>query len=201
MKSLHKRYRHLIGLFCIIGIALGLFMLGLPAPAGFGLVALWQLSQFAMSKKPGCCFTSVLTPEQVREFQNILDGLKGYDGLFKDLASWSQEEIKSLPSRLSQIEKQLKKNRLFGLSQTGVRWIGDVPFVTDDCAEAVMATYIIGLSKHQNAFENAIRDGNLRQSLLQRSCAALGVQKAALDATTTPLPTVYVPQVVELVWK
>ena len=91
MKSLHKRYRHLIGLFCIIGIALGLFMLGLPAPAGFGLVALWQLSQFAMSKKPGCCFTSVLTPEQVREFQNILDGLKGYDGLFKDLASWSRE--------------------------------------------------------------------------------------------------------------
>src|SRR6266566_3403450 len=88
MKSFNKRYRHLIGLFCIIGIALGLFMLGLPAPASFGLVALWQLSQFVMSKKPGCCFIAGLTPGQVQEFERILDGLKSYDGMFKDLSSW-----------------------------------------------------------------------------------------------------------------
>src|SRR5689334_7204795 len=85
MKSWFKRFHQLIGLACIIGVAFALFMLGLPAPIAFAIVALWQLSQFALSNLPGFCFTTALTPEQLKEFQTILEGLKTYDGMFKDL--------------------------------------------------------------------------------------------------------------------
>src|ERR1043166_7361430 len=217
MNHLSKRYRHLFGLLCVIGIAFALFMLGLPAPGAFAIVALWQLSQFAMSKRPGGCFTTALTPEQLKEFQDILNGLKTYDGMFKDLADLSKVEggfaaIKKLPELLKTEQKRnddlhtqltkLRKQAAGFIGPSGVRWIGNVPFVTDDCANAITATFIAECRRVPNALEGLIRDSGTRERVLAKASAILGFEtRAALDATTTPLPTVYVPQVIELVWK
>lgn len=221
MKSFGKRYRHLIALFCVIGLAVGLIGLGAPVAAGLLIVGLFQLSQFAMSKRCGVCFNSALTPEQVKEFSQILDSFKGFDGLFKELMEISKQEggfaaIKKLPEllkgeqdRSDKLEKELKslrKQMVNFSSGTGVRWIGGVPFVTDDCAKALSSLVVLECQR-------ATPDGKMLAKLLNSekkethekflnlSAGNLGMElKAALTTADIPVPTVYVPQIVELVW-
>jgi HK97 family phage major capsid protein len=180
-------------------------------------VALWQLSQFAMSKRPGVCFTSAMTPEQIQEFQRILDGMKGYDGMFKDLAEIAKsaggfaairqlpEQLKTEQKRVDDLQGELKKlrKRAMTMSEAGVRWVGRQPFVTDDCAKAITSVFILECNRLSGALENLVRDPGTRERVKGMAAEVLGFEttKAALDATSTPLPTVYVPQVIELVWK
>src|SRR5216684_670046 len=229
MKPFHKKFKHLISLFCVLGIAIGLYNLGTPGPACFGIVALWQLSQFAMSKKSLACYITPagLTPEQIQEFSTILDGVKGYDEMFKALADLAKVEggfaaIKALPALLKteqtrndDLQKELKKLRKLAANfegPTGVRWIGNKPFVTDACARALTGTVLIevALMEGGRALERLIPERSRRERMLNLSAEYLGTDlktameiqsKAALDSTTTPLPTIYVPQVIELVWK
>ena len=48
MKTLFKKYKHLISLLAVIVMAFCLVMLGAPVASGIAIVCLWQLSQFAM---------------------------------------------------------------------------------------------------------------------------------------------------------
>ncbi len=210
----------------MLAIALGNLEL-LSAGGALFLVASFQLLLMSRSRSIGLCFNTVLTPDQIKEFGQILDSVKGYDSLFKDLVELSKMEggftaIKNLPALLKTEQKRndelqgeikkLKKHAANFTSHAGVRWVGGVPFVTDDCARALTATLVLDVSrlKDGQALEALIPDRNRREKLLAFSAECLGMdlrgamdalQKTAMDATTVPLPTIYVPQVIELVWK
>jgi HK97 family phage major capsid protein len=224
-----KRYKHLGGLLAIILLAFALVQLGMPGPVAIFLVGLWQLSQFAMSRPLAWgphCFTTVLTPEQLKEFGTILDSMKGYSDMFKDLAEIAKQEggfaaIKNLPNvlkaeqkRVDELQGELKKYKKLAAahSPNGVRWVGRVPFVSDECAKALTAIFVLDVSrlKDGQALESLIPERSRRERVLNYSAECLGmdlksaldsISKAALDSTTTPLPTVFVPQITELVWK
>ena len=220
-----KQYRNLIGLLLAIMLAVALFNLNVPGPVCVSLVAAWQLMAFAQSKayRRGQCFITALTPEQVTEFSRILDGVKGYDGMFKDLAELAKVEggfaaIKGLPAllkteqkrndtldaELKRVQKELLKNK----RSTGVTYRRnadgrEVPFVSDDCARAISSLYIMTCAQ-QGKWPATMRETSMQQRLLGEACEMLGVEQRAassLSGTEIPLPTVYTPQVVELIWK
>ena len=207
----------MIGLLLVVMLAVALFNLGAPGAVCITLVASWQLLQFARSRQPGYCFTTALTPEQLKEFEGILSGMKGYDTMFKELADLAKVEggfaaIKKLPELLKGEQKrndelaaEVKKLHKLSLGrlEAGVRWVGQIPFVTDECAKAITSVFVIECSKLSGALDHLIRDPGTRERVVGLASETLGFEttKAALTATTTPLPTVYVPQIIELVWK
>jgi HK97 family phage major capsid protein len=198
MKKTFKKYRNLIGLLLVIMLAVALVNIGVRGPVCFALVACWQLVQFARSRSPGYCFDTLLAPEQIKELEQILLGMKDYDGLFK-----------SLPGRLQALEKDnddlraqvrsLRKGS-FG-ANAGVRWIGNKPFVTDDCAAALTSVFVLQCAQIQNGLESLIPDAGARERVKLHAKSNLGmVSRTAMSGTEIPLPTVYVPQVIELVF-
>ena len=92
MKKNLKPYRHLLALFAVILGAVALAHLGMPPVACAMLVGCYQLSQIAMSKRQAMCYTTALSPEQIKEFEGILDGFKGYNAMFKELADLAKVE-------------------------------------------------------------------------------------------------------------
>lgn len=142
-----------------------------------------------------------MTETQVKEFETILNGMKGYDGRMKVL----DDQLKTEQKRNDELAAEVKKLRKLSLSraEAGIRWVGKVPFVTDDCAKAITSVFVLECSKLSGAMDHLIRDPGMRQRVLDVASETLGFEttKAALTSTTTPLPTVYVPQVIELVWK
>ena len=218
-----KRYRNLIGLALMIVLAVALVNVGLSPVVGALLVGTWQLVQFARSRKPGFCFTSALTPEQVKEFETLLKGFQGYDGMFKELAELAKMEggfaaIKGLPKLLKDEQKKnddlhtemkkLQKDLLKSKQSSGVTYRRngegrEVGFVSDECARAISSLYIVACAQMQK-WPSQWRDESTQKRLLDEACESLGIQQraaASLSGTEIPLPTVYVPQVVELVWK
>lgn len=219
MKPFRKKYRSLIGLALISLLSLALVMLGMPVPGALGIIGGWQLLQFAQCKPRAACYTaSVLTPEQIKEFETLMKEFGAYGDLLKKLKTIFAAEgldaaLKGLPllltdekKRVDEIHGELKKLRkqaaLFQGS-TGVRWIGNVPFVTDDCARALTSVFVLETSKlGENAMRQLNKESRSWDSLLGIARDYLGIeQKAPLDATSTPLPTIYVPQIIELVFK
>ncbi len=225
MKSFLKKYRHLTALFAVLVMAFAIVMLGaamrvdLTIPA-IMLIACFQLWQFAMSKpRRGYCYTGVLTPEQVKEFDDILKSFKGYDGMFKELVELGKNEggfaaIKQLPSLLkteqernNKLEEELKKLRKSALnfqSNNGVKWIRGVPFVTDDCAKAMTSMLVLECQRATpdgKMLAKLVSNSRQHEKILQLAAENIGLElKAALTTADIPVPTVYVPQIVELVW-
>ena len=203
MKKMLKPYWHLTSLLAVIVLSIALFALHIiPAAGILFIVAWWQLLQFAMSKpRRGVCFVGGLTPEQIEDFEDIVKQ-----------AQAEFPRLKGYADRLTQLEKtnddlrnqvnRMKKNVLGG-TQTGVRWIGGVPFVTDDCAKALTSVFVLDCSRVKGALETMLPDESARQRIMAHACGVLGVeQKAggALSPTDIPLPTIYVPQIIELVF-
>src|SRR5690349_4693818 len=102
--------------------------------------------------------TLPLTEDQVAEFKTILDGLREYKDMFPRLKQSlpsleSLDSLKSLPesfraladenSTLKSDLGKLRKHLLSGNTGSGVRWVGSQPFVTDDCARALAAMYVV----------------------------------------------------------
>ena len=116
------------------------------------------------------------------------------------------QRIEALEKAHDELQAQVRSYRKLQINSfgvgTGVRWIGDQPFVSDECANALSATFVMEAHR-ANALPTLVRDSAARQRVLDKSKEILGMAttRAALDSTSTPLPTVYVPQVVELVWK
>ncbi len=203
MKSFLRKYRHLTSLVAVIMAAFALVMLGAPLALGVFIVGLYQLSQFAMSKRTRFCCVAGLTPEQLREFDAAMREVS------ENVAEW-----KLLPGRMRELERrndemagELKKYRRLqaagGIGGTGVRWIGNIPYVSDDAAEAITATVVLGCSSEKEVFSGVFPDSSKRERLLAKSKAVLGVTQRAggsLTPTDIPLPTIYVPQIIELVF-
>lgn len=216
MKKFLKSHRHLLALFAIVMIAVAVTMLGAPASAALAVIGCFQIQQFAQSKRSGVCYNTVLTPEQVKEFQGIMDGFKQYGEMFPKLKDMFGEgggfaAIKKLPETLKELNeendklrteiKNLTKRILAGNTGTGVRWVDNVPFVTDECARAIAGIFITCCVR-QNKTSGAFFKGDTSiERALDMSAEALGITKAALTSSDIPLPTLYMPQVVELVWK
>ena len=202
MKKFLKKYGHLTALLAVLVMAFAFFQLGAPLSTCMVFVGLWQLSQFAMSKRRCSCFMATFTPEQVDEMDDILKGIRA-----------EMPKVKIVSDRLNQIEKinddlrsqinRMKKTGLNGLAgtQTGLRWVGGVPFVTDDFANFLSAKFVVDCSKIKGALETMKPDESARERILSYACGIIGVeQRAALTTTEIPVPTIYVPQIVELVF-
>jgi HK97 family phage major capsid protein len=139
---------------------------------------------------------------EMEEFTTALEGLKGYG-----------KTLKELPGRLDSLERenaglraqinQVKKLGLAGSGGGSVRWVGNVPFVTDDCAKALTSVFVLECSKvSEDALKTLIADDGNRQRVLSIARETLGMQtRAALTTTDIPVPTVYAAQIVELVFK
>lgn len=185
MQKLIKKYPHSFALLLIGLLGLAVFNLGVSlgaapvtaATTAFTILALGQLSQFAMSKRRGGCFLSGLTPEQVKEFEEIMDGLKEF------------------PKRLESIEKQVNAVRRLQLGAVGRTESGQNKFVSDGCAEQLGSILVISLER-----KGLLQDNRNRESLLQRASSILGIeQRAALTSSDIPLPVAYSAEVVYLV--
>ena len=201
MKNNRFKYPFLLATLLIAALVFSLFTLGaVNAAQAFGLLLLGQLAITSCSRQRAALFIPGLTPEQVSEFGDIMADLGGHGALLKALP----ERLRKLETENDELRSQLTKMRKSGLANlgSGVRTIGGVDFVSDDCAAALTATFIIGCAKHENGLERIIPDSQKRQRVTAYAASLLGLQtKQALDGTTTPLPTVYAPQIVELVWK
>jgi HK97 family phage major capsid protein len=202
LKRLLKPYRQLSYLLSVIILSLALFALHIiPAGGILFIVGCWQLLAFARSRRCGVCFTTVLSPEQIDEFQDILKQ-----------AQAEFPRLKGFTERLAQVEKtndelrgqinRMKKTGL-GMSSTGVRWIGGVPFVSDDCAKALTSVFVLDCSRIKGALESMLPDESARERIVGYARGVLGIETRAggtLSTSDIPLPTIYVPQVIELVF-
>ena len=207
-----NRYKHLIGLALIIMLAVALFGIGVPAPACFALVACWQLLAFAQSKgyRRGVCFTTVLTPEQIKELDTAVKNLASFDSMFKDLNEIHKgdakfEKLKLVPDLLAKEQKRndelhaelkkIAKRLLDSESDAGVTWKNGIPYVTPDCAR-----FLGGMAVLRAAQSNKIKGANA-EDLIARACGFLGMEvKAAIATTDIPMPVQYAQQIVELVY-
>jgi HK97 family phage major capsid protein len=212
-----KKMKHLMALAAIILLAATHVALGGSVVVGVAIVALWQLAQFAMSKRSGMAFNTVLTPEQVKEFEGIMKELKevgAYVPGLKELAATEggfaalkklPELLKGQGARVDELQgdiKKLRKQLAIQTSSTGVRWVGNVPFVTDECARGLSAITIVE-AKKIGALKALCRDESRHDGLIGKACEILGVeQKTAMtSADNIPALVAYMPQIVELVFR
>lgn len=222
MKKMFRKYRHTTSLLAVVVLMAALAALHvLPLAAGIVLLAIYQLIQLAISKpkRRYCYNTTGFTPEQIREFEGIVTELKTLGQHIPGLKSLSEADggfaaIKKLPEifkteakRVDEIQADVKKLRkLLSTSQGSgaVRWAGNVPFVTDDCARACASIFILETKKlGDSAMRQLNREERTWEGLVSRAYEFLGIeQKAggALTPTDIPLPTIYVPQIIELVF-
>ena len=219
MNKFLKKYRALSRLGVVVLFAVAVSLLGAPA-LGITLLCLFQLLEFAMSKRRVNCYRiSALTDDQIKEFETatkaagkfISDNTKLFEGLHhKDNGLEALQKLPALMSaqslRVDELQGELKKLRKSAAlyhGSTGVRWIGNQPFVTDDCARALTSVFVLDCAKlGENAMRQLNREARSHEGLITIAREFLGIEtKAALTGTEIPLPTVYVPQIVELVWK
>lgn len=228
MKKFSKKYKHTTSLAAVVFLAFAL----LPAPLALFTIALWQLAMIAMSRRRVTHFyNTVLSPEQIKEITEGAAALKELATFVPGLKELQSAEggfsfFKKLPDtfktltaeneELRKLTKTLRK-QMANMPNSGVRWIGNVPFVTDECAKALSSIFVIETAKlGENAMRQLNREVRSHQGLIQRAAEYLGMegtlfaknadgemvlQKTALDGTTIPLPTLYMPQITELVFK
>jgi HK97 family phage major capsid protein len=162
---------------------------------------------------------SIMIPEaELQELRSVVSGLKEYKDLLPALKDVSTVEggwaaIKALPATLKglitekgELEKEvnrLKKQALTAKKDTGVRWVGEIPFVTDDCARSLTACFVSECLKvSEKCLGNLVPNAESRERVINLSCEILGVEtRTALTTTQIPVPTIYMPQVIELVYK
>lgn len=199
MKSFLKKFRHLIALAAVCLLAVLMVMLGAPVAGAIVFIALWQLSQLALSRpRITGCFLGGLTDAQVSEFEEVLSDLRGMGIEFS--------KLKDLPAAVDTLQREIgrmKKSAFAYTSASGIRWIGDKPFIPDNSAEALVATLVYQCSQINGRLEAICADESKRQRILQKSLGVLGVQQragGAMTPTDVPLPTIYMPQIVELVF-
>ena len=172
------------------------------------LVGAFQLWEFARSKPVGACYVISLTPSQEREFKQLMEEMGDTWGdvktMLREFADVKNQlknfDIKSFDELRGEVKK-LRKNSVGGIGNSGVRWVNGVPFVTDDCAEALTAVFLLEADSIK-ALDKHIPDADRRNSVLNHARTVLGVQtRAALASTDIPLPTIYVPQIIELTYQ
>jgi HK97 family phage major capsid protein len=200
-EDMRIKFPVLLGTLVFLAFVLTLFAIGaIPLSGVLSLIVLGQLVMFCLDGRRPALFMATLTQSQIEEFSEIMENMKGYDGLFKELP----DRLKNLERENDDLRSQVKSLRKRGLAGGGggIRTIGTKDFVSDEAARALAAHFIIECQRVPNALESYIKDEGARKRITQEALMASGFAnvKAALDSTTTPLPTVYTPQVIELVW-
>ena len=201
MRNLFSKYRHLASLVMVILFAVGLANLNLIQPVtAFFIVVCWQLVEFARSPRVGACFMAVATGAQIDDAVKIVKDFEAYTGLLKGIP----DRVKSLEKENDELRGLLKSLRKMGLRgmNDGVRWIGNKAFVSDDCAAALTATFVLSCARLENGLEHLIGDPAARERIKAHAAGILSMEmRTAMTGTEVPLPTVFVPQVIELVFK
>lgn len=198
MKSILKKFPHLIALSAVCLLAVVMVMLGARVAAAIVFIALWQLLQLALSKRIPACYAPALTQAQIEEFEEIMAGLKEMGGEFP--------KLKGLADRVDGLQRdigKMKKGAFAYTSASGIRWIGDKPFIPDNSAEALVATLVYECSQINGRLEALCADESKRKRILAKASSVLGIQQrsgGAMTPTDVPLPTIYMPQIVELVF-
>jgi HK97 family phage major capsid protein len=200
------KYPHLLATLLVLALVITLLSLNvITPPHAICLMVLFQLALLARSAPRAACFVATLTDEQVEEFRDITRSLAGYGIMLKDL-----------PGRLENIEKEndelrgqlksLRKN-VAGQASIGgnVRFIGKQPFIPDDWAQALTAHFVMEVGKHPKASEHYFPSEEKRKRLISHSRSVLGLpaetRGGGVEGTAdVPLPTIYVPAIIELVW-
>jgi HK97 family phage major capsid protein len=215
-----RNYRNLFTLALVSSLSITAAVQGIISPqCAFLLIVAWQLIQFSLSGRRAICFIAALSEAQITEFQNLMASIKDYVAMFPKLKTILDTEgveaaLKALPEnwkvegkRVDELQEHIKKLRKqlasYQSAGSGVRYVGNVPFVTDDCAKALTSVLILEAAKlGEGAMRQITRDSNAQKTLIGMARGFLEVEeKTALDATTIPLPTIYMPQIVELVFK
>ena len=82
-----------------------------------------------------------MTQTQVEEFKDQLVKLEEYSVNLKS----KTQQIEDLGRRYDTMHSELRTLRKSGLAGTGagVRWIGNKPFVSDDCARALTSVFVL----------------------------------------------------------
>lgn len=180
------------------------------------VAAIWLKPSLALGGMAMAVAPVAITPEQLEEFKGILTGLTAYKEMFPKLKEIGDAEggfaaIKALPatikelaenySKLKEDHSKLRKTMLSHDTGSRVRWVGEQPFVSDECAKAFAGIYVLTCARQQK-WPAAWRSQIDQDRVVGMAADALGMEvKTALSATEIPVPTVYVPQIVELVWK
>ena len=137
-----------------------------------------------------------MTEKQKEEFTKCLDNLKVYDETMRNIP----DRVKGLEKENDELRGQLKSLRKMGLRGLGdgVRWIGNKAFVSDDCAAALTSVFVLSCARLENGLEHLIGDPAARERIKAHAAGILSMEvKTAMSGTEIPLPTVYVPQVIE----
>lgn len=204
MKSFLHKYPQLSLLCLSIAVAVAVCALGAPFALGITLVAATQLALLARSPRQAACFSvATLTPEQVKEFGDIMKSLEAHGEMFKQLKDLGGVEggfaaIKALPNLLKGEQKradelqatvaklQKRSARTSALTKAGQ--------VSDDCARHLGAIALaVGCKTGQI-------NGRAADMAASQVKEILGAEiKSALTSSDIPLPTEYSGQVVELV--
>jgi HK97 family phage major capsid protein len=142
-----------------------------------------------------------MTETQFKHAEGVINDLKTYSELMKGIP----DRVKGLEKENDDLRGQLKrihKGALSGLANTGVRWVGNKGFVSDDCAAALTSVFVLSCARLENGLESLIADAAARDRVKAHAAGILSMEvKAAMTGTEIPLPTIYVPQVIELVYK
>jgi len=195
------KYPFLLATLALLALVFGLLIFGAVSSVEAAcLLGLGQLAILCKDRARPALFIVGPSAAQFDEMQKLLSKIEAQGA-----------DLQELPQRVRRLENEnnslraelrsLKKSGLAGIG-SGVRWIDNKAFVSDECAKALTSVFVLDCSRIKNGLESMIPDTAARERIVAFAAGNLGVEtRAALDATTTPLPTIYVPQVVELVFK
>ncbi len=150
-----------------------------------------QVVAIAISERQPALFLSVLTAEQVKEFEEIMGELKQYADLLP--------KLKDSPRLLKDLDERITRLARVQLSSVGG---GDVirpgQLVSDKCAEHLVGLAIVA-GQRKGKFD--LLETSKRESLINMGRGFLGDGhfKTALSSSDIPLPVEYSGQVVQLV--
>jgi HK97 family phage major capsid protein len=136
----------------------------------------------------------------MKEFERIMKEVEGGWNAVKCLP----DKVKGLEKENDEMRGQLKSLRKIGLRgmNDGVRWVGNKAFVSDDCAASLTSVFVLSCARLENGLESLIADVSARERIKAHASGILSMEvKMAMSGTEIPLPTVYVPQIIELVFK
>lgn len=202
MKNFAKYSLAMLAMFVVL-MAVGV----MSFTTGLSCIALTQLAAFAVAVPCGAVFNTVLTPEQIKEFGDIVGELKGYKELFPQIKDLGTTEggfaaIKALPAllKLVQAEQQkseatLKDVQKILLKRGSSNAVARHGAVSEDCARHLGAVVLLA----------GIRGGQINGGTEKANAEALfkeitGIEaKAAITSGDMPLPVGYSGEVVELV--
>jgi HK97 family phage major capsid protein len=153
----------------------------------------------------GCAMAAgsvVLSEDQIQEFGDTIREIKRQAPELGGLSG----RLTTLANGYAELQREVKRLRQSALSSggnSGVRWIGEKPFVTDDCASALTSIFVLDCSRIKGALETLVPDGGARERIIGLANSHLGMAqtRTAMTGTEIPLPTVYAPQIIELVYK